>query len=377
MPKNIYTRLGVAGVIFILYFVSVFLLSVIPWKSWSTLLLGLFLGSIGVTCTHLLLRQWELNLRQNITRSFRRTYMPPTPEEPESSTDSPENLPEILSDLESKTEALQELEKEKNLFEHRIEDVTHEFSQYKVETEEEIRRKAVLLSEYQETINQQREVIQKKQEQISELESKIRDLNYEVKTLLQLADMGNYQNSSKEEKESSHVVPEPHHQVSPNEKNRLVKTPAEATSQLNRCIDIAQKMTGGNHFGNGNSRFRDFSMNNYALDLRRLFDSLRSETSSPVLVYSQKENQLLFANQQIKNLLGWNPEKFIHQFSDIIQEGAKDWNNGLSQLSSDKETKVRMLMKTKSGQNLLVHCHLGMIPRGIFRNHIVGVLYPA
>jgi hypothetical protein len=125
------------------------------------------------------------------------------------------------------------------------------------------------------------------------------------------------------------------------------------------------------------SRFRDLPINNYTLDLRRLFDSLRSENAGVVFVYSQKENKLLFTNNVVKNVLGWSPEKFTQDFQEIVQDGLQEWKNAVSQLLIKGETNTRLVIKTKSGQDMMFQCQLGIIPTGIFRNHVIGVLYPA
>ena len=390
MFKTVRERLKISGLVVLIYLVCTLLLSVFPWRSWGAMTLGLFLGSIGSVLSFLLLKQWEKNLKNSRVPAFAPPLPAMLPEEnPFHSTENFEELQsalhdsqikqkELVEELNTKNEVIHKLENEKQLFETRIEDVYRELNSSQSESEEDLRRKTVLLSEYQETINQQREVIQKKQEQITELENKVRDLNYEVKTLLQLAEVEKPPKKNREyDSQQSESKANDEIKNSTVSYNHLVKTPEEASSQLKRCIDIAQKMTGANRFGNGNSRFRDMSMDNYALDLRRLFDSLGSENSSPVLVYSQKENRLLFANQQTKNLLGWSPEKFIQNFPNLIQEGQQEWQKGIGDLTLKEETKSRLLLKTKSGQNLLVHCHMGIIPRGVFRNHIVAVLYPA
>lgn len=374
-------RLQLSGLIIALYFVSTLIISVYPEVSLIKFTFGLVIASIGSLFAFVLLRQWETS-KEPLPPSS--TPQPLPTETHFSDTENIQELEEALHETQTKNmeliqkqnqleETLHKLEQEKLQFEHKMEDVQHEMSTKSNEADEEVRRKTTLLSEYQETINQQREVIKKKQEQVTELESKVRDLNYEVKTLLQLAEIG----SSKENTDSQ--VIEDKEEVTPSfhYTGSMVKGPDEASSHLGKCINIAQKITSANRFSNGNSRFQHMPLDNSALDFRRLFDSLRSETSSGVIVYSLKENRLIFANDQIDSLLGWNPENFTQNFSDIIREGYEEWNQALGQLSPSCETKARMLLKMKSGQNLLVNCHLKMIPTGIFRHYVIGVLYPA
>lgn len=378
-------RLQLSGLIIVLYFFSTLLLSVYPEINFKKLVYGLLIASLGSICIFLLLRQWE----KSRTRAPFRSFNASEPQATKNPIEHLENIHEYekaLGEAQTKNieliqkqnaleEALHKLENEKSQFEQRIEDVNHQLSTKSSEAEEELRRKATLLSEYQETINQQREVIQKKQDQIVELEVTVRDLKYEVKTLLQLAEIHNNdkkRNTNRKEAVEENIPDSPVHYT-----GALVKSPEEASIHLGKCIDIAQKITSSNRFNNGPSRFQHMPLDNSALDFRRLFDSLRSETSSGVVVYSLKENRLIFANNQIQSMLGWNPEKFTQYFSEIIREGYEDWNHALGQLSPSIETKARLLLKTNSGQNLLVNCHLKMIPTGIFRHYVIGILYPA
>ena len=75
----------------------------------------------------------------------------------------------------------------------------------------------------------------------------------------------------------------------------------------------------------------------------------------------------------------------MSDFSSIIQEGLGDWKKALSTLSGAQDShaqllvktaQARFLAKTKQGQEKILNCHLGVIPTGLFRNHIIGVLYP-
>ncbi len=375
-------RLHLSGLIVLLYFLSIFALAIFPEKRFTTLFYGILVASVGSITVFLLLRQWEKNAKNQRPAPIQQT---PPVEPPFVDTNHITELENALADSQAKNQeliikqntledTLQKLDQEKAQFEHKIEDIRHEFNSHRAESDEELRRKTTLLSEYQETINQQRNVIRKKQEQVSELESKVRDLNYEVKTLLQLAEIGNMKENKSSPSTPKEKPIETHNEDS---SNRLVITEKQASGHLNKCIDIAQKITLSSRFGNGNSRFQNMPLDNSALDFRRLFDNLRSETSSSVIVYSLKENRLLFANQQIQNLLGWNEKQFIQNFSDIVCEGYEEWHQAISKLSPQSETRTRLLLKKKNGQNLLVYCHLRMIPTGIFRHFVIGVLYPS
>ena len=403
MLKKFNQRYSVTGFVVLLYVATVLLLALysqVAAQSWSTLAFGLFLGMCGSLVSLILLLRWENSTRESLKKTFlasraRNDHLPETsfPKENPSYnflemtaalSESQAKHLELVAELNKSNDQLHKFEIEKNQFQQRIDDIYREFNSYKSSTEEDLERKTVLLTEYQETINQQREVIKRKQDQIIEHESKIHDLNYEVKTLLQLAD---YDKTTARSTEGT-IVGETAatYDIHPSQEDETeyfpmldnqVKTPEEASAQLKRCIDISQKITGATHFNSESSRFKDLPIDNFALDMRRLFDSLRSENVCTVVVFSQKENKILFANNQAKSLLGWSVEKFVQNFQEIIQEGNQEWRKGISQLATTSESRVRLLLKTKSNQNLLVHCHLGIIPRGTFRNHIIGVLYPA
>lgn len=282
--------------------------------------------------------------------------------------------------LESQTE-IRLLEEEKRVFQQQLERISQEFALYKSGCQQSLEEKNSLLEDFQQTISEQRATIVKKQQQVAQLEGKVRDLTYEIKTLLQLAELG-----SQQKVEEPTISFSPHEEEKKDVKevesiepllaiDKQVSNPQEALSQLKRCIDIAQKMTGVAHFANGTSRLRDLPVNNYTVDLRRLLDSLRSECLSTILLYSQKEGRLLFVNSHGKQLLGWSSDKFVQHFQDIFQSSIEEWNRAMGQLAYKNEVQVALTLKSRSGEEVLVQCHLGLIPTGIFRNHVIGILY--
>ncbi len=95
-----------------------------------------------------------------------------------------------------------------------------------------------------------------------------------------------------------------------------------------------------------------------------------------LIVYSPKEQKLLFVNSESKTLLGWSPEKFLSDFTFIMQEGIQDWKKALHALSTISETQIRLLAKTKQGQEVLLNCHLEVIQSGLFRHYIIGIFIP-
>ena len=228
--------------------------------------------------------------------------------------------------------------------------------------------------------------MRKKQQLITTLESQIQDLKYELKTLVDL--------SEPLEEDVAIPIPAPTPIKQPEIPPKTSKTKTEkidaildlglaassrsteeAHQQLKRCIDIAQKLTGARHLAGDSSRFRDLSADGFALDLRRLCDSLRSEQSSMILLYSQREGKALFVNDQVRGLLKWTPDKFVQNFPGVISDG-KEWRAALQKAASGQRSETLLAMKTRSGEETTVRCLLGSIPTGIFKTHLIGVFYP-
>lgn len=267
-----------------------------------------------------------------------------------------------------------------------------QFSSFKQETQTHLEHKDALLTEYQQNIAKQTHALDEKQKHILSLEKKVRDLNYEVKTLLQMGTTNTQLPGPLETTKTSPSHPlmevfDPKEQASHTHlshlqqatavsSNKEVHTPYDAAVQLHKCIEKAQKLRGVNHLGGATSRFSTISLEHYAIDLRRLFDSFRNETSCTVLIYSLTEKKLLFVNNQIKNSLGWSPEKFVKDFHNLIHKGKREWKQSLENLKHSPESQSRLLFQTKSGKERLVHCHLGVVPKGAFANHVIGVLFP-
>ena len=296
---------------------------------------------------------------------------------------------EIVDQIRSKVDELHQANQEKEELQQQLEQLRQELMVYQQTSREQLKQKDVLLAEYAQTVNDLRGTMDKKQSQIVKLESSVRDLTYEVKTLLQLSDIDHTANEpvsaavpTPPQTAQEPFIPKPPYPYEGSKpgneqlsmKERQLHSHQEASMQLKRCIDIAQKLTGASHFG-VSSRFRDLSIDSYALEQRRLFDSLHSENSSLVLVYSQKDDKLLFVNNHTKNLLGWSPEKFIQDFPDLIQTSMGDWKRALTSLTSNPQAQVRLLVKTRSGTDQPIQCHLGVIPTGIFKTHVIGVLF--
>lgn len=248
------------------------------------------------------------------------------------------------------------------------------------EAEEGLKHKDSLLTEYQHTISEQRIIIEKKQHYVSRLESKVRDLMYEIRSLLQLEEHTLPPSSAPPVEISDQSVNEKEFDqyYIPSRKERAA-TPFDLSHALGRYLETAEKFTGVDHLGylGGKSpRFLDVSVDTYAIDLRRFFDTLREENSHVLFVYSQMEQKLLFVNNHVRTVLGWNPDKFIKDFPQLVEDGFNQLQEAMGRINSVKESQLRLAIRCKTGQDQLFHCFLGAISHGPFLNHVIGILSP-
>lgn len=229
-------------------------------------------------------------------------------------------------------------------------------------------RYSELAAESTQTIDELRAQIDQKQQQIVHFENQIHDLRYEIKTLLHLTEIDFPQKSS----HTQNTTPPPiHERVYWGE--HYVSSDAEAKLLLKQCIEAAQKITGVCQTKSP-VRQKAFSVDHFTLDLRLLFDTLREEQGALVSVFSLKDNKIIFANNQTKPLLGYSPEKFVQDFSSILEDQFQ-WNHAIVHLSTKSEVALKVALKSKGGQELHTSCHLGAIPTGIFRGLAICVAY--
>lgn len=431
--------LSAAVVIFYLIpllFFSILSMTIMPhYKSWTLFSLGLLLAVIGTFALTLLLYYWEQSVggsKKELSQLFslpaqdysstgsenKVTSLDPSMDfEPPFSTEAhaqadpqvstkelnlletalkanQEQQEQLAKALEMKSQELEAQVEENKQLELKAFQIAQDFADYKLFSEEQLKQKQLQLTALQQMIDDQRTEMEKRQDQIYQLDTKVHDLSYEIKTLLYLNEEEPPQvrfPSMFKEPEAPHAfakgaLPAAQEQTSGASQavsheayasENPVRTPLEASALLRKCINMAQKLTGANYHGNESSRYREFSTSYYAIDQRRLFDNLRGEPGALIIVYSQKENKLLFVNNESKTLLGWSPEKFVADFSSIVHEGINDWKKALSMLANASDSQARLLAKTKQGQEIVLNCQLGAIPTGLFRNHVIGILYPA
>lgn len=287
----------------------------------------------------------------------------------------------LLELADKRSEEKRKIEDEKSTLLLKADQAAQEFSNYREKTELQLTQYREQINQLQKTVDEQRSEIEKKLEQIQQLDTKVQDLSYEIKALLYLHDADTTpiniepavavktpSNSILESKETEEIfLP-----------TNIIKTTAEASLLLQRCVNIAQKLTAQYpYYGNEVSRYREASSpDHYSLDQRRLFDGLRSENGGLIIVYSPREGKVVFANQQTTPILGWSPEKCMQDFFSLIHEEGSEWKKALTLLHAAPENHIRFLMKTRHGNEKLMNCCLGMVPTGLFRSYVIAILYP-
>jgi UPF0242 C-terminal PAS-like domain/Uncharacterised protein family (UPF0242) N-terminus len=270
----------------------------------------------------------------------------------------------LLSEIEVLTEEISKQSLTNREITFHSEKMQMELDQTKRTAKHQLELQQNQIRELQEIVAEQKAFSEKKQHQMLQLETKVGDLTHEIKTLLQSEETADHPDPVIEKK-----PPSPQLEVT---QQKPIDDLQEASRQLRFYLDIAQKIKGSQRFGSQIYSFLDSPADSFSLDLRRLCDRLRSEAQSSILLYSPKDNHLLFASNQIKFLTGWSPDKFVQNFSEILDEN--EWKHSVSNLAMTNEVQTKLHLKTKSSQDLTINAHLGMIPNGIFRNHVIAVL---
>ncbi|MCH9627745.1 MAG: hypothetical protein S4CHLAM2_13880 [Chlamydiales bacterium] len=239
---------------------------------------------------------------------------------------------------------------------HRLEE---EYAHAKLENQKQVKHRESLNSEYQRTIAEQRMILEKKQGYITKLEGKVHDLMYEIRSLLQLEETSN---------EPSVSTAEDYLALS-----QGANTPYDLSLQLQRYVEKAEEQTGMEHLGGKSPRFLDLA-DSYAVDRRGLFDCFSNETAGIIYILSLSEKKFLFVNPHVKALLGWSPEKFMKEFSRIVASGYPEWKKALASAGQGQEGQAHVVFQTKSGEKKDLMCVMGLIAKGPFSNHIMGIL---
>jgi PAS domain-containing protein len=217
-------------------------------------------------------------------------------------------------------------------------------------------QKQTELEDLTKSVQDQRQLIAKKQLRIAKLEAKVRDLNYEVKTLLQLDDLRT------DEEPPPVATPLP---AEPLYEERAT-TPTQASLQLHRLITGAQRLSG---MANLTNRYETS-----ALDLRRLFDHLQDDANI-ILVYSKRDGQLLFANNQVRTQLGWTPERFTKEFFLLLQHGIGEFHRAITTLDHQPTTHITLVLKQRDSLDFMGEAVLSKMSSGPFAGLIIMLVF--
>jgi PAS domain-containing protein len=143
--------------------------------------------------------------------------------------------------------------------------------------------------------------------------------------------------------------------------------------QLKKYIDTAVKIGHEGVLGGHGSKLLDFSFETFAVDLRRLYDQFRWETTDVIFIYSPQEERLLFINDEVRNLLGWSADKVIQNFHSFLVQGASYWHTLLSSLAYSEIRQLEIVLKTREEKNLHVQTALRVIPSGAYQDFVLGI----
>ena len=354
-----------------------------PERNWGALGVGLLLLSIGSLCLYFYLTRFISDVPEKEQPPAPHPQMEDLIQAEAELTEATKKIDALEESFKEKETKIKKIYESKQQSDEKISALEHQLKEAKEQLNAEIDHQKIMIDEYAQSIKEQREIIRKKQKQISDFEGRVHDLSYEVKTLLQLADApaapsftGQKEAMKVSESAQAYHIPqiESEDQSAP---VRRVSTIQEAKALLKRCVETAQKTTHTHPFSTTSPRMRNLPIDNYALDFRRLFDNLRSESSGIVLLYSQRERKLLFSNQQAQARLGWSTEQVIQHFPEFVQEGYEEWTQGLTSLEPGKEKEISIILRDRSGDSIPFLAFVNSIPTGIFKHHAIIVLYPA
>ncbi len=271
-------------------------------------------------------------------------------------------LNQLLNEFSQKNEIEKVLNKKIEQLKEMHQNQENEYQFLNQDLQSQLDKRERSLSESRILVKEQRQVIEKKQAEINILNLQINDLKYEIENLLQIEEQKRTFFPEEKSEKTSLIT---------SEIAKVPKKPLTLKEKLQWYIDFARQLTETNPFAKRGSHF---PFGNLLIDQRRLFDRLESDESEVVLVYSLQENRFIFVNHQVKNLLGWNPDQFIKDFSFLVQKGLDQWQTAVRSLAEAEIQEIRLLVKTHSGQNILTNCYLKNISEGVFEGHAIGLL---
>ena len=64
----------------------------------------------------------------------------------------------------------------------------------------------------------------------------------------------------------------------------------------------------------------------------------------------------------------------MKDFPRLVSQGYPNWKDALSKIKIHKESSVQLAILNKIGQPLLFECYMGIIAKGPFAQHVIGIL---
>lgn len=315
---------------------------------------NLYVALACALCGFLLIRIFEQKMQKSVERLVRKKC-----ELLEQSPPMQLEIKKLKIEMERKSEEIRHAYLEFEDLRREYQRLGEEFRLFKHEKGEQFEQKESVLSEYNRTIQEQRIIIEKKQRYVVQLETKVRDQMYEIRSLLQL-----------EEPITTALPPvdmlnreEVHDYYLGNQMPSF-----DLDLELSRVVDRAELFTGADHLG---SRFLR-SASSLSIDLRRLFDSLRDETAGIIFFYSVSEKKILFANNYVKTLLGYSPEKFVNDFPSLVKAGLLIWKEALEKIQKTK--RMPLVLVSRAGEERKLECEMKLIEKGPFAGNVMGMI---
>ena len=269
------------------------------------------------------------------------------------------------SQLENQNKGLQKLTYENEVLTEQSNQLNNNIKLLEEKYSSQLSKRDSMISQREAKINEQKDEIIKNNKKISFLESRINDLSYELKTILELKDVENSINRTQWK---------PLKNIPSSE--TLNYSTYNAKQELKKCINIAEDIKGANYLNNKNTNSVAMQFSNSIYDIRSLNEYYRN-INTCIVIYSPKEDKLLFANRHVSELTGWPTERFLNDFYKLIQTNITDWRECIQSIKQNHYESIRLNIKSKTGKSSIIDCHLGLISKGAFENNIVGVLYSA
>lgn len=387
LPALVQRRVSLALAAAGIFFVPPFALSLAAlfWApasvAWRLFSLGLFVSMAGTLLILAIWRMREAYLIQKIAPIH--AHVKPLAASADESQDKilflRQNFEEykqekvlLIQELESSKEALEQLTQELALCSKTAEAERERREREILQLLEQLSQQKDLLEEYQQQIVLQRQEIALAEQNAQDLENKLRDMSfelrdqkYELQTLLKL--------SATEEEETPTFRFKG--EVTGNAETEALRTPGEALLLLKRCFEKARKIAAPTYYTPQHAPFGHVAATSHPLDLRRLCDSLRGEASAAIILFSPKEEKVLYASDPVQAVTGISSNSWKAEGHDLLQQHLPDWKSLIHRLPTHGEL---LYPVNFIGEDTLLHpcqLYLGSIPGGLFRNYVIGVFF--